>query len=165
MKKLLTLILIVFTAYFSFADGKTLYQSGVYGQTFELVEFSEENNCRLLLFMSDNKTNQTKTYDSSLPTVYSIWSKSFSSPSEYSKAIASSKQFFNTTLNYVYLADIKDICDIAPCCQNLNYKIVDLKNGKHIFIEYECSDLDLFFEIASAYNAKGRDYVMQKYVK
>ena len=168
MKKILTFFMILFVVGFSFGESKnskTLYQGGVYGQSFELVEFSDGDNCRLLLFMSDNKTKQTKTYDQSMPTVYSIWSKQFSSPRVYSNAIEASKNFFNTTMNYVYLADMKDICDLAPCCKSLNYKTIDLKNGKNIFIEYECSDLDLLFEIANAYNAKGRDYVMQKYLK
>lgn len=168
MKKIFTLLLIMLTSWLCFADGKTLYQGGVYGQSFELVEFTESDTCRLLLFMSDNKnTNKSGVtfYDSSLPTVYSIWSKPFSNPSEYSKAVKSSKEFLDVTMNYVYLADIKDICDIAPCCKNLNYKVIDLENGKHIFIEYECSDLELFFEIARMYNFRGRDYVMQKYLK
>lgn len=76
MKKIFTLLLIMLTSWLCFADGKTLYQGGVYGQSFELVEFTESDTCRLLLFMSDNKnTNKSGVtfHDSSLPTVYSIW--------------------------------------------------------------------------------------------
>ena len=36
---------------------------------------------------------------------------------------------------------------------------------KYIHREYECSDLEKLFEIASMYNAKGRAYVLEKYVK
>ena len=117
--------------------------------------------------MSDNKdTNKSgvRTYDSSLPTVYFIWSKWFTSPSEYSSAIEASKQFFDASLNLVSLADMKDICDIAPCCKQLAYGTIKSKDGKkHINIEYECSDLQTLFEIAGEYNRKSREYVIEKY--
>lgn len=148
---------------------KTLHRSGVYGQSFELIEYTDGNKCQLLLFMSDNKnTNRTGVtfYDSSLPTVYYIRSKWFSNPSEYSKAVERCKTFFDVDMNLIYLAEMKDICDIAPCCIAKNYCVKKTKNGQeYIFIEYDCSDLDLLFEIAARYNQKGRDYVLQKYVK
>lgn len=46
---------------------KTLYRTGVYGQTFELIEISDDEGCILCLFMTDNKnTNKVdvKFYDS-----------------------------------------------------------------------------------------------------
>ena len=75
---------------------KTLYRTGVYGQTFELVELSDNDGCILCLIMSDNKkTNRTSVtfYDSDLPTTYYIFSNFFTNPSEYSKAIEVSKEF------------------------------------------------------------------------
>ncbi|MBR1912025.1 MAG: hypothetical protein IJ828_06675 [Treponema sp.] len=101
MKKIFTLFLILLTACFSFAEdlsSKTLYRSGVYGQTFKLVEYTDGNKCRLLLYMADNKnTNKSSvtSYDSTLPTAYFIWSKWFTNPNEYSKAIEASKSFFD----------------------------------------------------------------------
>lgn len=143
---------------------KALYKSGVYGQTFYLYEYTDGNNCQLLLFMSDNGTKQTKTYDSSVATVYYVWSKWFSSPSEYSESIELSKSFFDVSMNFVSLAEMKDICDIAPCCTTKNYSIREAKDGqKYICIEYDCSDLELLFEIASVYNRKSRAYVLEKY--
>lgn len=55
---------------------KTLYRTGVYGQTFELIELSDDEGCILCLFMTDNK-NSNKSgvtfYDSELPTAYYIF--------------------------------------------------------------------------------------------
>ena len=145
---------------------KTLYQSGVYGETFELAEYISGNKRHLLLFMSDNATKITNTYDDSMPTVYYIWSKCFINPSEYSKAVERCKTFFDVDMNFISLAEMKDICDIAPCCESKEYSVKKTKDGqKYIYIEYDCSDLDLLFEIAGFYNQKGRDYVLQKYVK
>lgn len=170
MKRLFALIFLLFLISFSFAQeitSKLLYRTGVYGQTFELAEYTDGNNCRLLLYMNDNMSKQVQTYDSSMQTVYCIWSEWFSSPGEYSKAIEASKKFFDTDLNYIYLSDMKDICDIAPCCKSTDYRIKQWNNSKqkYIYIEYECSDLELLFEIARFYNAKGRDYVFEKYIK
>ena len=36
---------------------KTLYHTGVYGQTFELIELTDDEGCILCLFMTDNKNN------------------------------------------------------------------------------------------------------------
>lgn len=146
---------------------KKIYNGGVYGQTFEITEYSDGNRCRLLITMSDNKNKNTQvqTFDSTLPTVYYIWSKWFSSPSEYSDAVDSTKSFLTYSMNLIYLADIKDICDIAPCCKNLDYSVSTTKQGSQfIRLEYDCSDLKLFFEIAERYNAYGRDYVLKNYL-
>ena len=83
-----------------------------------------------------------------------------------SKAIEVSKEFFDKSMVLVYLADMKDICDIAPCCELENYSVQQSENGsKYIHIEYDCTDLNLLFEIAGIYNAKGRAYALEKYVK
>lgn len=168
MKKSFFFLTVLFITTFSFAqdNSKTLYRTGVYGQSFELAEYTNGDKCQLLLFMSDNGTKITTTYDSELPTVYYIWSKWFTSPSEYSKTIKRCKTFFDVDMNLIYLADMKDICDIAPCCKGKDYRVKKTKDGrKYIFIEYECSDLELLFEIATMYNAKGRDYVLNNYIK
>lgn len=145
---------------------KLLYTTGVYGQTFKLLEKEGKNGKFLTLFMEDNKTNITTTYDLSLETVYYILSDDISDSREYSKLIEASKSFFDNDMNLIYLADMKDICDIAPCCTKLDYCISENSNNeKYILIAYYCSDLPLLFEIARLYNAKGRDYVMQKYIK
>ena len=173
MKKKIILLL-TFTIFnlYCFAQSiqtKTLYRAGVYGQTFELVELSDDAACILCLIMTDNKnTNRTDVtfYDSDLPTTYYIFSNFFTNPSEYSKAIEASKAFFDKSMVLVYLADMKDICDIAPCCELENYSVQQSENGsKYIHIEYDCTDLNLLFEIAGIYNAKGRGYVLEKYVK
>lgn len=172
MKKLFTFFMLLFVMGFSFSEditSKSLHRSGVYGQTFELVEYSDRNKCRLLLYMADNKnTNKygVTFYDSTLPTAYFIWSKWFTNPSEYSKAIEASKTFFDVSMDLIYLADMKDICDIAPCCTSIHYGVSESRSKeKYIHIEYDCSDLELLFKIACAYNAKGRNYVMEHYLK
>lgn len=175
MKKFLTFFMVLFIVEFCFAENnRTIYQSGVYGQSFYLVEYKDGDKCRLLLVMKDNKNSNEMVkkgysldfYDSKLPTNYYIWSKWFTNPSEYSDAIQASEQFFDISLDFVYLKDLKDICDIASCCTSIYYGVSELNNKeKYIHIEYDCSDLELFFEIASMYTSKGRDYVMQKYSK
>ena len=172
MKKIIIAFLALLATTNSFAQNiqtKILYRTGVYGQTFELVELSDDDGCILCLIMSDNKkTNRTGVtfYDSDLPTTYYIFSNFFTNPSEYSKAIEISKEFFDKSMVLVYLADIKDICDIAPCCELENYSVQQSENGsKYIHIEYDCTDLNLLFEIAGMYNAKGRAYALEKYVK
>lgn len=172
MKKIIIAFLALLATTNSFAQNiqtKTLYRTGVYGQTFELVELSDDDGCILCLIMSDNKnTNRTGVtfYDSDLPTTYYIFSNFFTNPSEYSKAIEASKEFFDKSMVLVYLADMKDICDIAPCCELENYSVQQSENGsKYIHIEYDCTDLNLLFEIAGMYNAKGRAYALEKYVK
>lgn len=172
MKKIIIAFLALLTTTNSFAQNiqtKTLYRTGVYGQTFELVELSDDDGFILCLIMSDNKkTNRTGVtfYDSDLPTTYYIFSNFFTNPSEYSKAIEVSKEFFDKSMVLVYLADMKDICDIAPCCELENYSVQQSENGsKYIHIEYDCMDLNLLFEIAGMYNAKGRAYALEKYVK
>lgn len=147
---------------------KQIYRGGVYGQSFEITEYTDGDKCRLLITMSDNKNKNTQvqTFDSELPTVYYIWSKWFTSPSEYSNAIDASKSFLDVSMNYIYLADIKDICDIAPCCKSLDYSVSTTNQGKKfIRLEYDCTDLKLFFEIAEKYNAKGREYVLKNYLQ
>ena len=172
MKKIIIAFLALLATSNSFAQNiqtKTLYRTGVYGQTFELVELSDDDGCILCLIMSDNKnTNRTGVtfYDSDLPTTYYIFSNFFTNPSEYSKAIEVSKEFFDKSMVLVYLADMKDICDIAPCCELENYSVQQSENGsKYIHIEYDCTDLNLLFEIAGMYNATGRAYALEKYVK
>ncbi|MBR5033488.1 MAG: hypothetical protein IKX70_07460 [Treponema sp.] len=159
-------ILCMNTLYGQSYNTKQLYRDGVYGQTFEITEYADGDKCCLLITMSDNKNNNTQvqTFDSTLPTVYYIWSKWFTSPSEYSNAIDSCKSFLSVSMNYIYLADIKDICDIAPCCKKLDYSIAKTNQGsQYIRLEYDCSDLNLFIEIAEKYNTKGRDYVLKNY--
>lgn len=172
MKKIIIAFLALLATTNSFAQNiqtKTLYHTGVYGQSFELVELSDDDGCILCLIMSDNKnTNRTGVtfYDSDLPTTYYIFSNFFTNPSEYSKAIEVSKEFFDKSMVLVYLTDMKDICDIAPCCELENYSVQQSENGsKYIHIEYACTDLNLLFEIAGMYNAKGRAYALEKYVK
>lgn len=172
MKKLFFLTVFILIAGFSFAQEiqkKILYSGGVYGQTFELIELSDDEGCILCLYMTDNKNtnkNRVTFYDSEVPVVYHIYSPFFTNSSEYSKAIDACKEFLTKSMNYIYLADIKDICDIAPCCELVIYKVFqDDKGEKYIDIEYDCSDLKMFFEIASMYNAKGRAYVMEKYLE
>ena len=148
---------------------KTLYRTGVYGQTFELIELSDDEGCILCLFMTDNK-NSNKSgvtfYDSELPTAYYIFSKYITNSKEYSKTVDACKEFFDISMNLIYLADMKDICDITPCCELENYSVKQFENGeKYIHIEYDCEDLELLFKIASMYNAKGRSYVFEKYVE
>ena len=148
------------------SKSKLLYTTGVYGQTFNLFEKEGKNGKMLTLFMEDNKTSKTTTYDLALETVYFILSDDISDSREYSRLVDASKSFFDYDMNLIYLADMKDICDIAPCCTRLNYCISENNNHeKYILIAYYCSDLPLLFEIARLYNAKGRDYVMQKYIK
>ena len=149
------------------AVAELLYESGVYGQTFELCEETEGDKTRLNLLLMDNKTKQTRTYDAELPTAYLINSKWFTNASEYSKAVKACKNFCDHSLNLVYLADMKDICDIAPCCTPVSYRIAEkaVGNKDWILIEYNCSNLDLLFEIAERYNQKGRVYVLREYAK
>ncbi len=148
---------------------KTLYRTGVYGQSFELIELSDDEGCILCLFMTDNKnTNKAGVtfYDSELPTAYYIFSKYITNSKEYSKTVDACKEFFDVSMNLIYLADMKDICDIAPCCELENYSVKQFENGeKYIHIEYDCEDLELLFKIASVYNAKGRSYVLEKYAE
>ena len=148
---------------------KTLYRTGVYGQTFELIELSDDEGWILGLFMTDNK-NSNKSgvtfYDSELPTVYEIYSPYITNSKEYSKTVDACKEFFDVSMNLIYLADMKDICDIAPCCELENYSVKQFENGeKYIHIEYDCEDLELLYEIAHNYNRIGRAYVLEKYAE
>lgn len=69
-------------------------------------------------------------------------------------------------MNLIFLAEIKDICDIVPCCELETYSVKQFENlEKYIHIEYDCGDLELLFKIASMYNAKGRTYILEKYVE
>ena len=53
------------------------------------------------------------------------------------------KDFFDVSMNLIFLADIKDICDIAPCCELKDYSVKQFENGgKYIHIEYDCEDLE-----------------------
>lgn len=167
MKKSFFIFIVLLISTFCFAEEKSelLYSNDVYGQTFTLWEFSDETGAFLLLDMYDNKTNQTRTYDNELPTEFCIMTPVFTSPSEYAKAVEKAKSFFYSTLNFIYLADMKDICDIAPCCECLDYSIDVDDNGKYISIGYFCDDLDLLDEIASAYNRRGRTYCLETYVE
>lgn len=172
MKKLFFALCILFITSITYAQEiktTTLYQTGVYGQTFELIELTDGDSCLLLIRMYDNKnTNKynVQTYDSELPTQYYIFSNFYTNASEYSKAIEKCKNFLSTSMNYIYLADMKDICDIAPCCEFVDYCVRQSDNNeKCIHIEYDCYDLDLLFTIASQYNSKGRAYVLEKYVQ
>lgn len=168
MKKSFFIFIALLISTFCFAEGKSelLYSDDVYGQTFTLWEFSDETGASLWLFMYDNKTKQTRTYDSELPTEFCIITPVFTNPSEYAKAVEKAKSFFNSTLNFVYLADMKDICDIAPCCDCFDYCIdIDNDDAKYISISYFCDDLDLLDEIANAYNRKGRVYCLETYVE
>ena len=139
----------------------------MYGQSFELVELSDDDGCILCLIMSDNKnTNRTGVtfYDSDLPTTYYIFSNFFTNPSEYSKAIEVSKEFFDKSMVLVYLADMKDICDIAPCCELENYSVQQSENGsKYIHIEYDCTDLNLLFEIVPKWFQSMDYFVIEDY--
>ena len=64
MKKLFFLTVFILIAGFSFAQEiqkKILYSGGVYGQTFELIELSDDEGCVLCLYMTDNKdTNKNR---------------------------------------------------------------------------------------------------------
>ena len=112
-----------------------------------------------------NKSGVT-FYDSELPTAYYIFSKYITNSKEYSKTVDACKEFFDVSMNLIYLADMKDICDIAPCCELEDYSVKQFENGeKYIYIEYNCEDLELLFKIASMYNAKGRVYVLEKYAE
>lgn len=64
--------------------------------------------------MTDNKnTNKAGVtfYDSELPTAYYIFSKYITNSKEYSKTVDACKEFFDVSMNLIYLADMKDICD------------------------------------------------------
>ena len=119
--------------------------------------------------MADNK-NSNKSgvtfYDSELPTAYYIFSDYITNSKEYSKTVDACKQFFDKTMVLVYLADIKDICDIAPCCELDKYKIERSDDGtKYIEISYNCKDLETLFKIAGEYAGYGRAHVLEKYGK
>lgn len=166
---MLVTVLISIPLYAQDFTTKSLYRTGIYGQTFELIELSDDEDCFLCLFMTDNKnTNKTSVtfYDTELPTAYYIYyTKSLTNSREYSKTVEACKEFFDKSMLLVYLADIKDICDIAPCCEIEAYSVKKFDNGeKYIHIEYDCSDLELLFRIAGEYNHRGRAYVMEKYL-
>ena len=119
--------------------------------------------------MTDNKnSNEIKVefYDSKLPTAYYIFSKYITNSKEYSETVDACKQFFDKTMVLVYLADMKDICDIAPCCELENYSVKQFENGeKYIHIEYDCENLAMLFQIAGEYAGHGRARVLEKYVE
>lgn len=167
MKKIISVLLFLAFTSVLFSQEfkqKTLYKDYMFEQTLAITEDSDGNRCRIKLFMSDNHTTQTRNFDSEYATVYSICSKWFSNTSEYSNVVEASKEFLNHGMLLIYLADFKDICDIAPCCKSLNYRSVKTEDGmKFIFLEYECSDLEKLFEIAWAYHANGRMYALEKY--
>lgn len=158
--------LVVFSISAENYQTKRLYHGGGFGETIELTEYSNGSECCLELFMTDDGSKYNNKFDPNLPTVCCIYSKWFSNSAEYSNAINASKDFCGYAPSYFTLADMKDICDIAPCCKSDEYKIATAKNGKkYIYIEYECSDLELLFEIAKFYTKNGRDYVMEKYAR
>ena len=166
MKKIFALAVVFFAAVsFAQAAGYNLiYGSGVYGQSFGLYE-SDWDETYLALVLRDNKTKQVNTYDDELPTVYFITSSLIRSAKEYSNAVKACKNFIDSTLNYVSLAFLKDICDIAPCCERVDYRIEKDNQQEYILVKYNCSDFDLLREIAEYYNRKGRAATMRAYAK
>ena len=163
-----TVALFVFAVIPLFAEtpDKIIYRSGCYGQTFDLWEFTDGSTCQLVLVLADNKSKNVRTFDPALPTIYYIYSPWYTNVAEYSKAIDKCKGFLDFSLLYISLVDLKDSCDLAPCCKSMTYKLDKMKDGtKYIHLAYKCSDLDLLFAIAGRYNQRGREYVLETYVK
>ena len=170
MKKFFLIVLLIIISTFTYAQNnyslKNLYDGGIYGQTFKLDEFKNKNGIMLRLFMCDNKTSITKNYDSDLPTVICIFSNFIEDQDVYLDTVDECKYFFDISMDYVYLADMKDICDICPSCEFSNYEIIENNDkGKCIYIAYDCYDFELLFEIASQYTMKGRAFVLEKYIR
>ena len=166
IKKLFTLLFLSIGVCFAQSYNTTiLYQYNLWGQDFTLTEYSDGSKCRLLITMSDNLSKEVKTFDNNLPTTFYIWSKWFTNPGEYSTNIEESKHFLYYGMALIYLKNMKDICDLAPFCKLLEYKIKKVNNKKQIVITFDCSDLLQFFTFAGQYNAIGRDYVIEQYCK
>lgn len=164
MKKIISVLLFLAFTSVLFSQDKQIYEYSIFGQTFVILEESDGNRCRIRLVMCDNHTTQTRTFDSEYETVYFIRSKWFSNASEYSNVVEASKKFLYYSMLLIYLADFKDICDIAPCCKSLCYDFDKKTDGtKFILLGYECSDLEKLFEIANAYHHQGRMYALEKY--
>ena len=115
----------------------------------------------------DVTPGQTSRYDSRLPMEFLLFSDCFTDHTEYARVIERCKVFLWTDMCFVYLKDMKDICDIAcmaGICTPLSYCVKN--NGKkHIEIAYDCTDLELLLEMAVRYHRDGRVYVFENYVK
>ncbi len=169
MKKIFIIFTCVFTAAFAFAQEesvdifsqKSIYSYQVYGQTFEIFELTYENKFAMMIVMSDNKTKAVTTFDTEYPTDFFIFSEWYDSKKEYSAIVKKTIDFLSDSMNLISLADMKDICDIAPCCELTTYKFREDKNV--ISISYICLDFEQFFDVAVIYNAKGRAYALKRY--
>ena len=161
-RKILLFVLCVAGIVFVYGEEfNDLYTTGIYGQTFRLMEYTDGDETSFVISLCDNKSNQVKNYDAELPTEFIIWSKNLENTKEYSKALKDCKEFFDSTLVYVYLSNMKDICDIAPCCYFAGYSIGTIGNTEVIRIMYDCSDLEMLFYIAGVYTVQGRAYVLR----
>lgn len=170
MKKYLLILIFLLVASVAFAqkvETKVLYSYDLWEQTYTLIEYKQDNSCRLLLSMNDNKTNTTSRYDEKYPTTFYIWSKWYTNPnsSEYKNIIQECKDFFYHGMLLIYLKTMKDVCDIAPCCTLLNYKLATHNYKDYIHVEYECTDLKQLFDVAWYYHGSGRGATLKKYAK
>ena len=115
-----------------------------------------------MIVMSDNMTKQVATFDEEYTTDFFIFSHWYDSKKEYSAIEKKTIDFLSDSMNLISLAEMKDICDIAPCCELTTYKF--RKDKKVISISYICVDMEQLFDVSVIYNAKGRAYALMKYV-
>ena len=142
--------------------GKQLYRGGVYGQSFELWEYSADNAVFFMMFMCDNKSKSITTFDKNknYATVFVIYSKWYTNKSEYNKAVESAKTFFESGTNYVALSDIPKCCALEPSCRLKEYNMRTLNSGTEcIYLEWKCSDIHSLINTFSVYNKNG-DYAI-----
>lgn len=171
MKKFLAFFICVFITVCAFAQEesvdvfsqKSIYSYQVYGQAFEIFELTYENKFAMMIVMSDNKTKTVKTFDMEYPTDFFIFSDWYDSKKEYSAIVNKTIDFLSSDMNLISLADMKDICDIAPCCELTTYKFREDKNV--ISICYICVDMEQLYDVARIYNAKGRAYALKRYAE
>ena len=155
IKLILAVLLALVSVLPVFAEGKLIYEDGVYGQDFYIYEYTDGDLVSFSIFMTDNKSNRITTFDKNknYETIIRIASPQFKSAVKYAEALQAAKDFLRYTTNYISMVDVKDICDNEKSsCKLHSFDMKENENKEqYIYIVYICNDIIAFCELASTW--------------